>query len=84
MLVEETEKIREVALEYPEWSPREVGVHLADACGFTASESTVYRILKQAGWVTPLVKKTFPASSAYRTKTTHANQMRQPMPPTCW
>ncbi len=51
MLVEETEKIREVALEYPEWSPREVGVHLADACGFTASESTVYRILKQAGWV---------------------------------
>ena len=51
LLVEETEKIREVALEYPEWSPREVGVHLADACGFTASESTVYRILKQAGWV---------------------------------
>ena len=42
----EREKIVEVALEYPEKSPRELAWYITDNRGYYISESTVYRILK--------------------------------------
>ncbi len=53
LLGDERERVREVALLYPELSPRLVAVHVCDHDGFTVSESTVYRILKAAGWIKP-------------------------------
>jgi len=77
ILPEEREKILEIAMLYPEWSSREVACHLMDYGGFMVSESTVYRVLKRAGWVKPRVVKTFPAGPEYRIKTTHPNEMWQ-------
>ena len=77
LLNEERERVREVALLYPELSPREVACHLSDHGGFSVSKSTVYRILKAAGWIKPRELKTFPASSEYRVKTTAPNEQWQ-------
>jgi len=65
ILPEEREKILEIAMLYPEWSSREVACHLMDHGGFMVSESTVYRVLKRAGWVKPRVVKTFLAGPEY-------------------
>lgn len=54
-------KVFEIALLYPEWSPREVACHISDHCSFTVSESTVYRLLKREGLVRPREEKSFPA-----------------------
>jgi transposase InsO family protein len=77
LLAEEHEKILEAAMLCPEWSPRQISCHLADHAGFTASEATVYRVLKKAGWVQPKVLKTFPASREYTVKTEAINQQWQ-------
>ena len=77
LLGEERERVREVALLYPELSPRQIAAHLCDHGGFTVSESTVYRILKAAGWIKPRESKTFPASSEYRVKTRAPNEQWQ-------
>jgi len=77
LLPEERDKILEVAMLCPEWSSREVACHIADHCGFTASEATVYRVLKKAGWVKPKVLKTFPASCEYAVKTKAIHQQWQ-------
>ena len=77
LLPDERDKILEVAMLCPEWSPREIAVHVADHAGFTASESTVYRILKQAGWIKPRLVKTFPAASEYHSKTSRPNEQWQ-------
>ena len=76
-LPEERAKVLHVALLYLEWSSREIGCHILDHCGFTVAESTVYRLLKQAGWINPREPRRFPASSEYRVKTKRPNQMRQ-------
>jgi hypothetical protein len=77
LLPQERAKILKVALLYPEWSSREIGCHVADTCGFTVSESTVYRILKEAGWIQPKEVRTFPAGEENRVKTNRPNQMWQ-------
>ena len=41
------------ALEHPSLSPREVAARLVDREGRFASESTVYRVLREAGLVKP-------------------------------
>ena len=58
-------------------SPREIATHLADNEGFTVSESTVYRVLKAAGWIKPRIVKTFPASGEYHSKTSRPNEQWQ-------
>ncbi len=73
----ERDKTLEIALLYPEWSPREVSCHITDHCGFTISKSSVYRILKAEGLIRELQQKTFPASSEYRVKTAWPNQQWQ-------
>ena len=77
LLNEEREQVRDVALLYPELSSRELAAHLCDHAGFTISKSTVFRILKAAGWIKPRELKTFPASSEYRVKTTAPNEQWQ-------
>lgn len=77
MLEDEHGKILEVAMLYPEWSPRELACFICDKCGFSVSESSVYRLLKKAGLVKGRNIKTFPASSEYRVKTARINQMWQ-------
>lgn len=77
LLSEERAKITSVALLYPEWSSREISCYVADNCGFTVSESTVYRLLRQAGWINPRERNTFPASGEYHTRTKRVNQMWQ-------
>ena len=41
ILPAERDQVLEIALLYPEWSPREVSCHITDGCGFTISESSV-------------------------------------------
>ena len=77
LLDEEQEGILAVALNHPAWSSREVSCHLADSCGFTASESTIYRLLTKKGWVKPRQLKTFPAADEYAHQTSHPNQQWQ-------
>lgn len=77
LLPVERDKILEVAVLCPEWSPREIAVHIADHAGFTVSESAVYRILKKAGWIKPRIVKTFPASSEYHSKIVRVNEQWQ-------
>lgn len=77
LLAEEREKVLEIALLYPEWSPREVACHISDRCGFSVSESTVFRLLKRRGLIKPRELKTFPAGEEYRIKTTRANEQWQ-------
>ena len=77
LLSEERAKVLSIALLYPEWSSREIGCHIVDHCGFTVAESTVYRLLKEAGWIKPKEPRRFPASSEYRVKTKRPNEMWQ-------
>lgn len=77
LLDRECQTVLEVAMMCPEWSPREIACHVADRCGFTVSESTVYRHLRRVGWVKPRVVKTFPAGSEYHTKTGAVNEQWQ-------
>jgi len=77
LLDTERERVREVALVYPEWSSREVACHLSDHGGFSVSESTVYRVLRAAGWIKPREFRIFPASDEYRVKTGAPNEQWQ-------
>jgi transposase InsO family protein len=77
ILPEERAKILETAHLFPEHSPREIAFQVCDSAGFTVSESTVYRVLKAAGLVPPLERKTFPAGPEYTVKTKRPNQMWQ-------
>ena len=63
------------ALEHPSLSPREVSVRLVDRESRFVSESTVYRILRQAGLLKPHEAQGFPAEKEYRVKTTGPDQL---------
>ncbi len=77
ILPAEREKILEIAMLYPEWSPREVACFITDHDRFSVSESTVYRVLKRQGWIKPRELRTFPAGPEYKIKTTRPNQQWQ-------
>ncbi len=77
ILPTEKAKILEIAMLYPERSPREVACFITDHAQFSVSESTVFRVLKRQGWIQPRESKTFPAGPEYTTKTTRPNQQWQ-------
>jgi RNA-directed DNA polymerase len=77
LLDEEVEAIYEVAQIWPEWSSREIAFHMIDHAGFSVCESTVYRRLKEQGWIQPRKVKTFPAGPEYRVKTSRPNEQWQ-------
>jgi len=77
LLPEEQDKVLEVALQCPDWPPRQIACWIADQGQFTASESTVYRLLKAAGYVKPREARSFPAGPEYRVKTRRPNEQWQ-------
>ena len=58
-------------------SPREVATTLVDEQVMYVSESTVYRILKEAGLIKPPETKGFPAGKEFHTKTARPNELWQ-------
>jgi putative transposase len=77
LLDSERETILDMATLYPELSSRELAYKITDKCGFSVSESTVYRLLKKAGLIVSNVRKTFPASNEYHEKPARVNQQWQ-------
>ena len=61
ILPKERDRILEMALLFPEWSSREVSCQVTDRCGFTVSESSVYRILKAEGLIREVQLRSFPS-----------------------
>jgi transposase InsO family protein len=69
--------ILETALQQPDLSPRELACQVTDHAGFTVSEATVYRVLKQHGLNRSITLVGFPAGKEFRVKTTAPNQLWQ-------
>lgn len=74
---EQKNLVVEVALDYPELSPREISCRLCDVQQMFISESSVYRILKSKGLITTPDYILMAASNEFSDQTFFANQMWQ-------
>lgn len=75
--VNEAERVLEIALKYPELSPRLLAIKITDEETFSVSESTVYRILKEKGLVYPRSLPEMPAAKEWKKKTTGPDDLWQ-------
>ena len=74
---EEENKVFKIAKLHPELTPRLLAINITDEEAFSVSESTVYRILKQRGLVSPRPLPEMPAAKEWREKTTHPDELWQ-------
>jgi putative transposase len=74
---EEKQLIIETALDFPERSSREIAFLFTDIHKRFVSESSVYRILKLQGLITPPVYDLIRASDEFKDKTNRVNEMWQ-------
>jgi len=74
---EEEQLILRVGREHPELSPRLIAVKIIDGEEFAVSESTVYRVLKKHGLVTPRPLQEMPAAKEWHHKTSRINEIWQ-------
>lgn len=73
----ERDTVIEQALRHPDEPSRQVAFRVTDECGFSVSESTVYRILKTKGLIPDREVKGFPAGDEYVDKPTCVNEQWQ-------
>ena len=66
-----------LALEQPEFSPRELAVRFTDSKAYFVSEATVYRLLKAHDLITSPAFIVMKAANEFKDKTTAPNQMWQ-------
>jgi len=74
---DERDIVIEKGLLHPQETPRQIAFIVTDTCGFSISESTVYRILKAKGLIPDREVKTFPAGDEYCDKPKHVNEQWQ-------
>ena len=72
---EERERVAELAIEKPEFSPRELAWHITDTEGWFVSESSVYRILKSYDLVASPAYIVVSAASEFRHKTRRVHEL---------
>jgi len=73
----ERKKVVQLALEYPEKSPRELAWFITDTEGYFISESTVYRILKVFDLITSPAYIVLSASDKFKHPTKRVNELWQ-------
>jgi len=70
-------KVIDLALEFPELSPRELAFKMTDEKGYFISESSVYRILKKAGLITSPAYIVMHADKVFKHPTKRVNELWQ-------
>ena len=71
------DEVLDLALERTALSPRELACRYTDERRYFVSESSVYRILKQAGLITSPAYVLMSASDAFKNPTTRVHEMWQ-------
>ncbi len=74
---EEREKVKDIALELTEKSPRELAWHITDTQGYFISESSVYRILRDYDLITSPHYIVMAASDKFKNPTKRINELWQ-------
>jgi transposase InsO family protein len=73
----ERKRVREIALDHPELSPRELAWRITDQEGWFISESSVYRILKAYDLITSPAYIVMSASDSFKHPTRQVNELWQ-------
>jgi len=74
---QERERIKDIALEHTEKSPRELAWHITDTEGYFISESSVYRILRGYDLITSPHYIVMSASDRFKNPTRRINELWQ-------
>jgi putative transposase len=74
---DERKRVLTIAKHHPELSCRLLAIKITDEESFSVSATTVYRLLKQAGLVTPRPITDLPAAKSWRHKTKRPDEIWQ-------